>query len=192
MAVSVTPQSGFRCRSLGEWKDLPSTVNALQALHSAAGGLPGLMMQTPSMPARRLVRHAARQYSVMARSEPIPPSAEPITDATRIEADIGGQLLGWAFDSQNWPDRILLSADGALQLISWDALIVQGRRVIDRSIVVNVPTLRALASPAEPTPTLVVEQANRLLAIGTAEGRSNKHAGSSFRPTVTPIGSLPT
>ncbi|MFT4103729.1 MAG: tetratricopeptide repeat protein, partial [Burkholderiaceae bacterium] len=141
VAVNVTPQSGFRCRSLGEWKDLPSTVNALQALHSATGGLPGLMMQTPSMPARRLLRHAARQYSLMARSEPIPPNAEPITDATRIEADIGSQLLGWAFDSQNWPDRILLSADGALQLISWDALIVQGRRVIDRSIVVNVPTL---------------------------------------------------
>ncbi|MFT4101739.1 MAG: CHAT domain-containing protein, partial [Burkholderiaceae bacterium] len=38
--------------------------------------------------------------------------------------------------------------------------------VIDRSIVVNVPTLRALASSAEPTPLSVGDQANRLLAIG--------------------------
>lgn len=124
--------SGFQCTSLGQWEGLDETVWATHALQSSVGGLAGLLVGTSLTPGFRVIRTGTRKFAVIPRSAPIPNEATIVNSADDMLTAVGSGLLSWLLSQAGTTDRLVLSLDGILNLVAFDALPVNGKLLIQR------------------------------------------------------------
>jgi hypothetical protein len=138
LVTSYRQSVGFRCTSLGQWSGVGETMWAAHAVQSSIGGVAGLLVGTPSIPASRVIRTAARSFALIPRSAPIPPSATIITSADDLLGTVGRELLSWLLAQAEKTHRLVLSPDGILNLVAFDALAVDGIFLVSRFSVSEV------------------------------------------------------
>ena len=124
LVVAFRASSGFQCTSLGQWTSLTDTIWATRALQSAPGGLQGLLAGSPVTPASRIVKTGTRSFAIIPREDPIPAEATVVNAGTDILSTIGTELAGWLVKRAAASTRLVISPDGILNLISFDALTV--------------------------------------------------------------------
>ena len=164
LLVSYRKEAGFRCTSLERWSGLADTVLATRALQSTPGGLAGLLAGTASTPARRLIRTGARSFAVLARSAPIPNGATAVSSDSELLNAIGHELLSWLVSSAGATSRLVVSADGVLNLIALDAFPVDGRALVSRFSISQVVSFAG--SPGKETRARPQRTKESMIAFG--------------------------
>jgi tetratricopeptide (TPR) repeat protein len=132
LVVAFRANSGFQCTSLGQWTGLTDTIWATRTLQSTPAGLQGLLAGSPGTPASRIVKTGTRSFALLAREDPIPVEATVVNSGANILSTIGTELAGWLVTSAGASTRLVISPDGILNLIAFDALTVAGHPLISR------------------------------------------------------------
>lgn len=132
LVVAFRAGSGFQYTSLGQWTGLTDTIWATRTLQSTPGGLQGLLAGSPATPASRIVKTDTRTFVLLPREDPIPSEATVVNAGTDILSTMGMELAGWLVKHATASTRLVISPDGILNLIAFDALTVAGRPLINR------------------------------------------------------------
>jgi CHAT domain-containing protein/tetratricopeptide (TPR) repeat protein len=136
LVASYQSNEGFRCTSLGEWAGLYDSIWATHAIQSSVRGIPGLLTGTPLTPASRVVRTGVRSFALIPRAAPIPEGATVVTSADDVLNAMGRELLSWLVGGNT--GRLIISPDGVLGLIAFDALKIDGKFLLNRLSVSEV------------------------------------------------------
>ena len=166
VVVSYRAGSGFQCTSLGQWKGLNETIWATRALQSAPGGMTGLLAGTTSTPASRVLRTGSRSFALIPRSSPIPQDATAVGSADELLGTVGQELMGWLVKKAGTTSRLVLSPDGLLNLVAFDALSVDGGLLVYRFSISEVDSFAAPLS--NDTHQFLSKNQRTMIALGDA------------------------
>jgi tetratricopeptide (TPR) repeat protein len=144
--ASYRHRVGFRCVSLGQWTGVGQTMWAVHEVQSSVGGIPGLLAGTAVRTGSRVIRTGARSFDLIPRSAPIPHGATIVTSSDDLLGGVGQELLGWLLAQAGTARRLLLSPDGMLDLVAFDALVVNGKFVVNRFSVSEVDSFAVSAA----------------------------------------------
>jgi len=138
LVTSYRQDIGFRCTSLGQWSGLDETIWATHAVQSSVSGIPGLMAGTSSTPASRVIRTGARSFVLIPRAASIPQGATIVNSTADLLSMVGRELLSWLIRQADTTHRLVLSPDGILSLVAFDALVLDGKFLVNRFSVSEV------------------------------------------------------
>jgi tetratricopeptide (TPR) repeat protein len=138
LVASYRLGTGFRCTSLGQWDIFNETIWATHAIQSSVRGVPGLLVGTSLIEASRVIRKGHRSFALIPRASPIPEGATIENSSADVLGTVGTELLGWLASQAGKTDRLVLSPDGILGLVAFDALTVDGELVVNRFSVSEV------------------------------------------------------
>jgi len=130
LIVRYRASDGFQCKTLDQWGGLTATLLATRELQATPGGIAGLLAGNAAQPARRLIRTGARSFSVIPRSSPIPTGATPVASSDDVLETMGRELMAWLVNSPKEAARLVVSADGLLNLLALDALRLDGHLIV--------------------------------------------------------------
>jgi CHAT domain-containing protein/tetratricopeptide (TPR) repeat protein len=138
LVTSYRRDIGFHCTSLGQWSGLDETIWATHAVQSSVRGIPGLLAGTSATPASRVIRTGARSFVLIPRAAPIPQGATIVNSTDDLLSVTGRELMDWLIKQADTTHRLVLSPDGILNLVAFDALVVDGKFLINRFSVSEV------------------------------------------------------
>jgi tetratricopeptide (TPR) repeat protein len=155
------PQSGYRCTTLGVWDGITESMQAVRAVESTPGGVPGLLAGSIASPAQRVVQTGPRSFALIARAAPIPAGQSIVTSTDALLSAAGHALMAWVYESAGPVDHLIISADGVLHLIALDALKIDGAALISHFSITQVATFMSTVAPASrqsPAPAVFAGQ----------------------------------
>ena len=164
LLVSYRTTIGFQCTTLESWDGLSDTLLATRDLEATPGGVAGLLAGTSTTPARRLIRKGARTFAVLPRAASIPSGATAVSSSDELFDTVGHELAGWLVRSAGTTTRLVISADGLLNLIAFDALRVDHRALVDRYSISQVASFASY--PGKAIPAQLPSGAGSMIAFG--------------------------
>jgi tetratricopeptide (TPR) repeat protein len=132
LVASYKANSDFQCKSLGDWPGLYETLWTTHVLQANPQGMAGVLAGSDSVPASRIVRTGFRSFQTISRAAPIPAVATIENSADNILGSVGEQLFGWLLTKAGASNRLVLSPDGMLGIVSMDALLMNGQPLVSR------------------------------------------------------------
>jgi len=102
------------------------------------------------LPSRSLLTEQFANYAALLQRSA---REESLIDSLRYAAEtLAKTVFGPFFDKLSRYDRLYISADGALSLLPFEALVCDGKYVIERSQVTYIPALQLLAETSKNSP----------------------------------------
>ncbi|CAX17022.1 protein of unknown function (plasmid) [Methylorubrum extorquens DM4] len=175
MAAVWVAAAGAGCLDLGRCPALSETIAALRALLSEPTGLAGLMAGSNEVPPRTIWTFPDGSFRLDEPDTPPQAGARVVSDGAEFVAALSRRLLAPLPAEVFATRRLLISPDGPLTAIPFEALVRDGRRLIETHEVTYLASLSLAASRtsarSDPETTLA------MVAIGASvfEGHPDLH-----------------